>query len=374
MKSTTRDYAKVKALLMPQMRKCRDRDIRIKVELILLALRLRNVSLACRRQGMSRKFFHKWWSRLVRGHFCLKALEEQSRRPKHSPRKLQANIESRIRFYRKRRYGAHMIKAFLEREGWRVSARTINHVLNDRRPPPARKRRRIKLHSRRYELVVPGQRLQVDVKYVPHPVAGSQAFTYVAVDECTRWRFARAYPALNEHQTLDFLDKLAVSCPFPINCIQTDNGPEFTFSLLPGKTREHAMDAWCKAHKIHHRLIPPGVKELNGKVERSHRIDEDYFYYRSPQGSLDNFNRSLAAWINFYNASRPHGGVSYQTPLEKLSERLTALRTQRFDGALERMRVRFLDEAPMMATKQERQLFRAQKKLEAELLKYNNVA
>jgi transposase InsO family protein len=374
MKSTAREYAKVKAILMPQMRKCRDRDIRIKVELILLGLRLGNISLACRRQGVSRKFYHKWWSRLFRGHFQLKALEERSRRPKRSPRRLCGEVEARIRFFRRRRYGAHMIKAFLEREGWQVSARTINHVLNNRRPPPTRKRRRIKLHSRRYELVIPGQRLQIDVKYVPHPVAGAQVFSYVAIDECTRWRFARTYPAVNEHQTISFLNSLMACCPFPINCIQTDNGPEFTFRLLPGNTREHAMDIWCKAHKIHHRLIPPGVKELNGKVERSHRIDEDYFYHRSPQNSLESFNRSQAAWISFYNAHRPHGGVTYQTPLEKLAERLAGLREVHFEGALERMRVRFLKEAPMMATREDRQLLQAQKTLEADLLRYNHVA
>lgn len=374
MRSRAWDYQKVKALLGPQMRKCRDRDVRIKAEFILLALRLNNASEACRRQGFSRKFFHKWWSRLLLGHFQLRSLEEKSRRPKRSPKKLATTVEARIRHYRKSRYGALMIHAFLEREGVQVSARTINHVINNRRRPQPKKRRRLKLHSRRYELVIPGQRLQVDVKYVPHLVGKERAFTYVAIDECTRWRFAKAYIAVNEHNTIHFLECLKRAAPFPINCIQTDNGHEFTFKMLPNVEREHDMDVWCSQNKIRHKLIPPGVKELNGKVERSHRIDEDYFYWRSSNASLRQFNKELMRWIDYYNTIRPHGGLDYITPQEKLAERIATLPGCRFDDSLEPMRLRFLEDAPRMQTKDDRQLLQAQKKLETELRKYGNVA
>ena len=68
-------------------------------------------------------------------------------------------------------------------------------------------------------------------------------------------------------------------------------------------------------------LIPVGVKEHNGKVERSHRIDEQYFYWKAPTDSIENFNKELEKWIFKYNNQRPHGGINYQTPLEKLNER-----------------------------------------------------
>lgn len=265
------EYQKVRKKLMGQMSHCRDRGIRTKVELILMVLKLGSVSLGCQRMGVGRTSFYKWWSRLVKGGFLLKSLREKSRRPKESPKRIDRVLEGRIKHYRKKGLGPAMIREFLVREGrCKLSASTINHVINKRqtgrlKPKPAK----LKKHRRRYELPVPGQRLQIDVKYSPMKVAGQTVYIYVAVDECTRWRFAKAYPELNEHWTIDFLDHIEKGFPFPIQGIQTDNGHEFTFKLLPGNTREHAMEAWCRHKGIKHRLIPPGVKELNGKVERS---------------------------------------------------------------------------------------------------------
>lgn len=357
---STRDhsYQRIRKKLMHQLRRCRDRDIRIKAELILCALKTGNVSLACSRLGFARCFFYKWWRRLEKGRFRLRALKERSRRPKTSPHRIEGYLESRIGFYRRRAYGADMIREFLIREGLRpVSRSTIHHVINKRRPVVKKKRCKLKKHRRRYELVIPGQRFQVDVKYSPMPVGGKTVYIYVAVDECTRWRFSYAYEELNEHWTVDFLDRLVQASPFPIWCIQTDNGNEFTFNLLPGNTREHLMDSWCKARGIRHKLIPPGVKELNGKVERSHRIDADYFYGRAPTQSLEIFNRALAQWISFYNAQRPHGGIAYLTPVEKLRERITGLPMEVLPDFLEPMRQKFLREGPkLLMTPAEKQL------------------
>jgi len=343
-------YQKVKEKLMPQMRKCRDKGVRTKVELILLVLKLRSVSLGCQRMGVGRTSFYKWWNRLVKGSYLLKALQEKSRRPKQSPGRIDGVLESRIKHYRKRGFGPTMIREYLVREKRRrLSPSTINHVINRRRkghlkPKPAR----LKKHRKRYELPVPGQRLQIDVKYSPMEVAGQTVFIYVAIDECTRWRFAKAYPALNEHWTIDFLEHIERGFPFPIQGIQTDNGHEFTFKLFPGNTREHGMDAWCRHKGIKHRLIPPGVKELNGKVERSHRIDADYFYGRAPTKTLSLFNRALDQWIRDYNLKRPHGGISYMTPVEKLHERLRALKTEGVASENEPIRQKFIESVKLM--------------------------
>ena len=187
-------YAVVRQKLMPQLRHNRDRDIRVKVDLILSGLKLGNVALACERLGFGRSFYYKWWKRLVFGRFRLKALQEKSRRPKRSPRKVEGYVETRIAFYHRKGYGADMIKEYLRREGLRaVSRSTINHVINKRHPPLKRRRYRLKKHRRRYELAIPGQRLQVDVKYSPMLVGGKTVYIYVAVDKCTRSRFTYAY-------------------------------------------------------------------------------------------------------------------------------------------------------------------------------------
>jgi len=346
-------YQTVREKLMPQLKRCKDREVRVKVELILYALKLDNVVVACKRLGFGRSFYYKWWRRLVTGKFQLKALRERSRRPRRSPRRISGRMESRIGFYRRKGYGADMIKEYLRREGLAAPSRaTINHVLNKRQPPVKRRRYRLKKHRRRYELVVPGQRLQLDVKYSPMHVGGKTVYVYVAVDECTRWRFSYAYEELNAVWTIDFLGRLAKACPFPISTIQTDNGQEFTYSLMGNGTAKHPMDAWCDDHGIRHRLIPPGVKELNGKVERSHRIDADYFYGRAPTINIDLFNRAMTQWISFYNAQRPHGGLGMRTPVEKLKERILALSEGTLEPSLEPLRQKFLKDGPKMMMNQ----------------------
>ena len=334
----------VRAQLKPQLRRCRDRNIRVKAELILYVLKYGNVSECCRKMGFSRGFFYKWFKRLASDSFRIRALVERSRRPRSSPNRITASVEKKILHYRKKGFGAAMTQEMLKREDLgQVSQSTIKHVFNDRMNVVKRRpKRRLKKHRKRYELPIPGQRLQVDVKYSPMPVGGKTVYIYVAIDECTRWRFAYAYEELNAHWTIDFLDRMRRQFPFPINCLQTDNGHEFTYRLLNGR-EDHEMALWCQAKGIRHRLIPPGLKELNGKVERSHRIDADYFYGSAPTANIKKFNKALERWIKAYNLFRPHGGINYQTPLEKLKERICKLKDEDVPKTQEQIKQKFLD-------------------------------
>jgi transposase InsO family protein len=244
-----------------------------------------------------------------------------------------------------------MIEAMLKREKKNLHRSTICHILNGRKKTKRTRRQKLKAHRRRYELPIPGQRLQLDVKYVPEFVEGFRAFNYVAIDECTRWRFGWAYLDLNPRNTVDFLNRLQKACPFPIHTIQTDNGFEFTYRLVPtAKHVEHPMDEWCKVNGMEHRLIPPGEKELNGKVERSHRIDEQYFYWKAPTDSLDNFNFAYLQWLKIYNHQRLHGGIGYLTPNEKLMERYQTLREDIQHETNEKQRLEFVRQLPKRLT------------------------
>jgi hypothetical protein len=209
--------------LKEKARGCRDREIRKKLELILLGLKLGDVSEACARRGYSRKYYYKWLGRLMKGGWDLDALKEKSRRPKNSPLQISSDKEKSIRYFQKRQYGARMIEAMMKREGAKVSKTTICHVFNKRQKATKKKRKNLNPHRKRYELAIPGQRIQLDVKYVPEFVEGRRAYAYVAIDECTRWRFAHSYLNLEERSTFDFLEKLKQECPFPIHTIQTDN-------------------------------------------------------------------------------------------------------------------------------------------------------
>lgn len=113
-----------------------------------------------------------------------------------------------------------------------------------------------------------GQRIQVDVKFIPSAclvngrVIGKHFFQYTAIDECSRWRFVEAFEKHNTYSSAAFLNHLVDAFPLPIECIQTDNGSEFTNRFT--------------THR--HKLIRPFTPRHNGKVEHSHRKDNERFY------------------------------------------------------------------------------------------------
>ena len=76
-----------------------------------------------------------------------------------------------------------------------------------------------------------------------------------------------------------FVEHLLKRFPFKIECIQTDNGQEITKVLGNAKNPKPTMfENKLKQHGIHHKLIRPYTPRHNGKVERSHRKDNEYFY------------------------------------------------------------------------------------------------
>lgn len=343
-------YQIAKSKLKPVLRFSKDRDIRVKAELILLACKLQNVTEACARRGFSRKFFYKWYRRLIRSKWDLRALREYSRRPRtQSQQRTKKSTEAKVNQLHAMGYGSPTIQAHLARLNVKLSQSTICHIIRGRKRASKKTRReKLKAHRRRYEIPIPGFRLQMDVKYVPELIQGARAYAYVIIDECTRIRFMHSYSSLNAVSTVDFLERAKAFFPFQMREIQTDNGFEFTYRLLPqaGSKMLHPMDQWCEENKILHRCIPPGEKELNGKVERSHRIDEQSFYWRAPTDSIEKLNEALGAWMKTYNHERLHGGVEFKTPYEKLLERYQSIRKLKIQGYDELFQLRFVAELP----------------------------
>jgi transposase InsO family protein len=123
----------------------------------------------------------------------------------------------------------------------------------------------------------------------------------------------RAYPRCDQKTAIAFIDDVMAKLPFAVERIQTDNGSEFGASF-----HWHLLDK-----RIDHVRIKPGTPRLNGKVEKSHRIDSEEFY-RLLQGQLIEdahlFTEKLQEWEDYYNYHRPHGALGGQTPYEGLRQ------------------------------------------------------
>ncbi|MFS7879354.1 hypothetical protein ACEYXF_39330, partial [Streptomyces asiaticus] len=173
----------------------------------------------------------------------------------------------KIAMYLKRYHDVTISKSGL----WRIL-----HRLGMGRLPASQRYKRHDKRWKRYEKQLPGHRVQIDVKFI-EPLASmpqgrrggrNRYFQFTAIDDCIRLRVLRIYPALNQATAVQFLDYVIQRLPFQVEVTQTRNGAEFQSAF-----HWHVLDKG-----IAHTYVKPRTPRLNGKVERSHRIDPEEFY------------------------------------------------------------------------------------------------
>jgi transposase InsO family protein len=189
-----------------------------------------------------------------------------------------------------------------------VATETIQRVFRDIGVPHLVKtRRRRPKQLKLFEKEHPGDSVQVDVKVVAR--SRCKWFQYTAIDDCTRMRVLRLYRRQNQQSSLAFLRELTATFPFPIRKIQVDNGTEFPLLFALS----------CQELGVRVRYIRPRRPEQNGKVERSHRIDEEEFWGRYAGQDFEVASDALAAWEHRYNYERFSMALQGRTPMEKLA-------------------------------------------------------
>jgi len=315
-------YAKVKK----SGRYCRSTKTRKKINLFLEAIKLGNVSVACRRHGVITKTYYFWWNRYKVSGFKLSALEPKSTRPKISPNKTKGRTLKWIKYYRKEfRYGPERIQMYLKlNHKIDIAQSTIGEIII-REKLRLRKNRTKKSnkHTKRYSLPWPGQRLQMDIKYVPRKIDDEQYYVFNAIDDCSRWRISRLYRNKGALEAVDFLRYVNRVFVFKIACIQLDNDTCFTHRLSPlSGDIKHRFELNAEEMGIRLKFIPPGEKELQGKVERLHRTDEDEFFWKVPYISFSNLEYHLERWVFEYNYERLHKELGWKTPADILYSKL----------------------------------------------------
>ena len=169
----------------------------------------------------------------------------------------------------------------------------------------------------------PGQKVQVDVKFVPSycVVNGQKYYQYTAVDECTRWAFREMYDEHSTYSSADFLMKLILHCPFPIREIQTDNGTEFTRALISNDGIPSLFEELLEKCGIKYHRIRVATPRHNGKVERQHRIDEARFYKKMRMFNLEDGRKQLAKY-NKKSNNIPKICLGFLAPNEMLNKYL----------------------------------------------------
>lgn len=305
----------------------RDVVIRKRVFWLKEAERL-GINRACKSLGIYKSHFYYWKRRFDQAG--IEGFKNRSRRPKTSPRLSKAPLVMKVLLLRRETgRGADTISLLLKtRYRLTISRSTVHKILKREDQIKKRERPPKKKHKLRYQADKPGDRIQIDVKYVPYRIQDGtlgRAYQYTAIDDCSRARFAWIYDARGIYQLKDFLPRMLQFFPFPVKLIQTDNDVIFTYKYLSHKRafrkapKEHFLEVFCREHQIKHHLIEPGEPALNGKVERSHRTDQTSFYDHRLFFRIAPLRDEFGLWIDYYNHERPHWGIKGMTPQEKLA-------------------------------------------------------
>lgn len=281
-----------------------------------------NVSSAARLHRVSRQSVHRW---MARYDGSLESLMDRSHRPRGHPTQhtcQEIALVLKVQRHNKR-LGLVCLWVHLKmNHGYSRSLPALYRLLR-REGILSGPRKRARRKPKPYEpILMPGERIQIDVKHVPKAclvgaLSTKRIYQYTAIDECTRWRYLAVFDELSTYNSVEFVCQLLERFPFEIGCIQTDNGAEFT-SRYTGAKHPSAFEAELASFGIRHKLIAPATPRHNGKVERSHRSDQERFYNDRKFFSLKYIKEQISRYLRESNR-RPlmaHGWKSAQQMLE----------------------------------------------------------
>ncbi len=285
------------------------------------------VTKAAIRYKTNRQYIYRW---LKRYDGTLQSLADKSHRPHHHPNQHTEAELKLIKDMRRRNPNAGLVVFWVKlmQRGYTRSVTGLYRVLK-RTGEVAVKPKNPKYIPKPYEkMLYPGQRVQIDVKFVPASCLVGEAkaekyYQYTAIDEYSRFRYLEAFEEHNSYTSAVFLEHMLEAFNFKVECVQTDNGTEFTKRLLPTKKRTQTLfEAHLEHHGIRHKLIKPYTPRHNGKVERSHRKDNEYFYATHKFYSFEDFKRQLAVHSKKYNHF-PMRPLNWKSPADFLKHYLS---------------------------------------------------
>jgi transposase InsO family protein len=291
----------------------------------LIKYSLKNgVTKAAIKYNVSRQYVYRWKCRY---DGTPQSLSNRSHRPHSHPNQHTPDELKLITDIRRRNPTAGLVVFWvkLRQRGYSRSITGLYRILRKQgemavKPPNP------KYIPKPYELMYyPGQRVQIDVKFVPAScltgdAKGEHFYQYTAIDEYSRFRYLEAFTEHSTYSSKVFLEHMLKAFKFKVECVQTDNGTEFTRHLSNEKPT--LFEQALAEHGIRHKLIRVFTPRHNGKVERSHRKDNEYFYATHKFYSFQDFKAQLKTYIRKYNAF-PMRPLKWQSPKNVLHDFFT---------------------------------------------------
>ena len=276
-----------------------------------------------------RKTIYRWREKY---DGTLKSLVNKSRKPHRSPRGHTEQEIKMIKDYKNKNKDTGLVVLWvkLRKAGYTRSITGLYRMMIKlgiyKKVPSKKKVYEPKAYQ---QMQYPGQRVQVDVKYVPMKCLtkelkerGERYFQYTAIDEYTRMRILWFAKEHSTYESSKFVEVIVKKFPFKIEEIQTDNGFEFTNRLSWQafmKNKKTMFEKTIEELGIEYKVIRPHTPKQNGRVERSHRKDQERFYYKRVFYGLEDLRNQGKEWRKEYNnfPMRPLGWLSPREFIKK---------------------------------------------------------
>ena len=263
----------------------------------------------------------------------LESLKDKSRRPHSHPNQHTEEEIKLIKNYKSNNKDTGLVVLWvkLRRAGYTRTIQGLYHVMQRmgiyKKTPSKKKEAEVTEYvAGEY----PGEKIQIDVKYVPKKCMspelqeiGEKYYQYTAIDEYSRLRYTWFTNAHDTYASSEFIRKVVRYYPFKIKGVQTDNGMEFTNRLSWNaflKNKKTIFEETLEELKIEYKTIKPHTPKQNGRVERSHRKDQERFYYNRVFYSLEDLRNLGKEWRKEYNnfPMKPLGWLSPNEFIKKI--------------------------------------------------------
>lgn len=272
------------------------------------------VTQAARRYKVNRQYIYRWMKRY---DGTLKSLQDKSRRPHSHPNAHTSSEIKLIKDMRRRnpKDGLVIFWVKLRQRGYCRHVSSLYRVMK-RFDIPLNQKKKRKYKPKKYvQMTYPGERLQIDTKDVPSKCLpnGQKLYQFTAIDEFTRLRYIYFYEDKSSYSANKFLNRVIDYFPFPIKEVRTDNGLEYTKRLSNTLNPKPTLfEQTLSKHDINHDYIKPYTPRHNGKVERSHRKDNERFYETHSFIDLKDLRGEGKKYLRSYNnfPMSPHNWLS----------------------------------------------------------------
>jgi len=276
-----------------------------------------SVSASARAIGASRQILHRWLRRFQAAGGA--GLADRSSRPRCSPARL---AEAVVAALAKLRALGHSLNSIVQQ--LRLVRSTVYRWLRrlglNRRPCAPREL------VRRYEALSPGALLHLDVKKLRgfdwagrkfieeggrRQRGAVRLYLHVAIDDHSRYAFARIYPRENAPTCLEFIHEAKahfMALGVSLCRILTDNGSAYRSLLLKAELPKLGIE---------HSFTRVRRPQTNGKAERFIRTAmEEWGRLRYDNSQAR--DAALPQWLAYYNQQRNHSAIGYRPPVSRL--------------------------------------------------------